>query len=79
MQDGKLVYLHNLVGAQRFKVTSDTAVPQGGHTPCVSTSPMTEAAPAKASLFVDGKKVGEGRLGRKRTHQSATVDPGPTA
>jgi arylsulfatase len=64
-KDGKLKYCYNLLGIQYFYVEGDPALPVGDH------QVRMEFAYAgggfgkggTTSLFVDGKKVGEGKIG----------------
>jgi len=69
VQDGKLTYGYNYVADQRFKVQSDKPLPEGEHIFSFEFEPTGEAdpakgkgVPAKITLLVDGKKVGEGDL-----------------
>ena len=62
--DGKPVYCHNLLGLQRFKIAGDTAVPSGTHQIRMELA-YDGGGLAKGgdvTMYVDGKKVGEGRV-----------------
>jgi arylsulfatase len=64
-KDGKLKYCYNLIGVQQFFVESSSAIPSGAH------QVRAEFAYAGGglgkggvvSLYIDGKKVGEGPIG----------------
>jgi hypothetical protein len=69
VEDGKLTYGYNYVAAQRFKVRSDKAIPEGDHIFSVEFTPTGKpdiakgkGVPATITLFVDGKPVGKGDL-----------------
>jgi arylsulfatase len=69
VKGGKLIYGYNYVAAQRFKVVSDSAVPEGDHVFSVEFTPTGKAdvpkgkgVPANIKLYVDGKPVGQGDL-----------------
>ena len=58
-------YCHNLAGLQRFYVEADTAVPAGEHQVRMEFA-YDGGGLAKGglvTLYVDGDKVGEGRVG----------------
>jgi hypothetical protein len=62
---GKPVYCYNLLALQRFKVEGDTAIPPGEHQVRMEFA-YDGGGLAKGgtvSLYLDGKKVGEGRVG----------------
>jgi arylsulfatase A-like enzyme len=62
--DGKLTYCHNLFGQAQFKVGADSAVPAGTHQVRMEFA-YDGGGLAKGgdvTLFVDGDKVGEGRV-----------------
>jgi arylsulfatase len=62
--DGRLTYCHNLLGLTRFKIGADSAVPAGTHQVRMEFA-YDGGGLAKGgdvTLFVDGDKVGEGRL-----------------
>jgi arylsulfatase len=64
LHDGKPKYCHNLAGLMRFYVEGASAVPAGTHQVRMEFA-YDGGGLAKggdASLFVDGKKVGEGRI-----------------
>ena len=64
LHDGKPKYCHNLAGLQRFYVEADTAVPAGEHQVRMEFA-YDGGGLAKGgavTLFVDGDKVGEGRV-----------------
>jgi len=65
MLDGKPAYCYNLFGAQRFKVHADEAVGSGEHQVRAEFA-YDGGGLAKGgdvTLYIDGKKVGEGRVG----------------
>jgi arylsulfatase A-like enzyme len=69
VHDGKLTYGYNYVADQRFKVRSDTAIPEGSHIFSFEFAPTGKpdipkgkGVPANVKLFVDGKPVGSGDL-----------------
>ena len=62
VQDGKLTYGYNYVADQRFKVQSDSAIPEGDHIFSFEFTPTGKpdiakgkGVPANIKLFVDGK------------------------
>jgi arylsulfatase len=64
LHDGKPAYCYNLFGLQRFKVYADAAVPAGQHQVRMEFA-YDGGGLAKggtATLYVDGAKVGEGRV-----------------
>jgi hypothetical protein len=69
VQDGKLTYGYNYVADQRFKMRSDTAIPEGDHIFSFEFAPTGKpdiptgkGVPANVKLFVDGRPVGSGGL-----------------
>lgn len=69
VQDGKLTYGYNYVADQRFKVQSDSAIPDGDHVFSFEFTPTGKpdiakgrGAPANIKLFVDGAPIGGGDL-----------------
>ena len=69
IKDGKLKYVYDFLGEKEQTITSDVAVPTG---PCVlgvefvkekfnaiRNSPVPNQCQGTATLFIDGKKVGE--------------------
>jgi arylsulfatase len=63
-KDGKPAYCYNLFGLQRFKVYGDEAIPAGEHQVRMEFT-YDGGGLGKGgdvALFVDGKKVGEGRI-----------------
>jgi arylsulfatase len=63
-KDGKLRYCYNLLGIQRFYIESDSNVPAGTHQVRVEfayNGPGLGKG-GTVSLYVDGKKVGEGTV-----------------
>ena len=67
LHDGRPAYCYNLFGLQRFKVYGDAARSRPASTRCGWSSPTTAAASARAAtstLYLDGDKVGEGRVER---------------
>src|SRR6266487_4574824 len=64
VKDGKPAYCYNLFGLQRFKVYGDSAIPAGEHQVRVEFA-YDGGGLGKggtAGLYLDGKKVGEGRV-----------------
>ena len=64
IHEGKPAYCYNLFGLQQFKVYGDSAVPAGEHQVRVEFA-YDGGGLGKGggvTLFVDGKKVGEGRV-----------------
>ena len=64
LHDGKPKYCHNLAGLMRFYVEADTAVPAGTHQVRMEFA-YDGGGLAKgglATLYLDGDKVGEGRV-----------------
>jgi arylsulfatase A-like enzyme len=65
-KDGKLKYCYNLIGVQHFFAESAGAIPPGEHQVRMEFA-YEGGGPGKggtASLFIDGKKVGEGAVER---------------
>jgi arylsulfatase len=63
-KEGRLRYCYNLLGLQRFKVEADGAIPPGTHQVRMEFA-YDGGGPAKGgavTLYVDGAKVGEGRV-----------------
>jgi arylsulfatase len=64
LKDGRPAYCYNLLGLQRFKVYGDAPIPAGEHQVRMEFA-YDGGGLAKggmASLYVDGAKVGEGRV-----------------
>ena len=62
MKDGKLSYEHNFHGWERYKATSQEAIPAGKHTIAfhfVPDDPKKLGSGGKGVLSVDGKRVAE--------------------
>ncbi len=66
VQGGKLVYVHNYVGRDYFKVESEGALPEGRHKLRFEFEPTGDlnllegkGAPGRFQLYVDGSLVGE--------------------
>jgi len=69
VQGGKLTYGYNYVADQRFKIQSNTAIPEGDHIFSFEFKPTGKAdiakgkgVPAEGTLLVDGAPVGKGDL-----------------
>jgi arylsulfatase len=64
LHDGKPKYCHNLAGLQRFHVEAESAVPAGEHQVRMEFAYDGGglARGGLVTLFVDGEKVGEGRV-----------------
>ena len=63
-KDGKPAYCYNLMGLRRFKIYGDTSIPSGDHQVRMEFA-YDGGGLGKggtATLFVDGAKVGEGRI-----------------
>ncbi len=63
--NGKLRYCYNLFGLQRFTVESDSALPSGRHQARMEFAYDGHGfgKGGNVTLYVDGEKVGEGRVG----------------
>ncbi len=66
IQDGKLNYVHNYVGAEELRVSSDVEVPAGTHALSYEFEPTGppdlmagKGTPGIARLLVDGEQVGQ--------------------
>jgi arylsulfatase A-like enzyme len=66
--EGKMKYLYNLLGIKKSSVTADTALPAGKHQVRMEFAYDGGGfgKGATITLYVDGKKVGQGRV--ERTH-----------
>ena len=66
IQDGKLVYVHNVVNEYIGTITSKEKVPPGEATLRYEFTPNSPlpGAGGTGRLFINGRKVGEGRLAR---------------
>jgi arylsulfatase len=66
--DGRLRYHYNLLGVKRASVTSESAIPAGSHQARMEFAYDGGGLGkgATVTLFIDGRKVGEGRV--DRTH-----------
>ena len=69
VQDGKLHYVHNYVGAEELVVSSDSPVPSGKHALRYEFEPTGppdlmagRGTPGVGKLFVDGEQVGQADL-----------------
>ena len=69
VQDGKLAYGYNYVADKRFKVQSDSMIPEGDHIFSFEFIPTGKAdiangkgVPATIKLLVDGEPIGSGDL-----------------
>jgi arylsulfatase len=63
-RDGRLKYCHNFIGLQRFTIEGEGTVPAGTHQVRMEFA-YDGGGPAKGgtvSLYVDGARVGEGRV-----------------
>jgi arylsulfatase A-like enzyme len=63
-KDGKPVYCYNLLGLRRFKVKGDASIPPGEHQVRMEFAYDGGglAKGGSVSLYLDGNKVGEGRV-----------------
>ena len=66
VQDGKLHYVHNYVGAEELRVSSDETVPPGKHSLSYEFEPTSapdlkngKGTPGIARLFIDGQLVAQ--------------------
>ncbi|MCH9730763.1 MAG: arylsulfatase [Actinomycetia bacterium] len=66
VQDGKLHYIHNYVGAQELDVVSESDIPEGAHSLRYEFEPAGPAdlaagkgTPGHARLFIDNEQVGQ--------------------
>ena len=64
LKDGKPAYCYNLFGLQKFKIYGDDAVPAGDHQVRLEFAYDGGglAKGGNVTLYVDGKKAGEGRV-----------------
>ena len=64
LHDGKPAYCYNLFGLQRFKVDGDAALPAGEHQVRMEFAYDGGGLGkgGNVTLYVDGAKVGEGRV-----------------
>ncbi len=69
VQDGRLHYVHNYVGAEELAVSSDGPIPAGRHALRYEFEPTGapdlmagRGTPGVGRLFVDGEQVGQGEL-----------------
>lgn len=81
VRDGRLVYDYNLVGVSQYTITSNERLPSGEVTlKAVYKTDADEAfAGATVTLFVDDKKIGEGRVDKSipnRVTLDETLDIG---
>lgn len=65
-KDGKPAFHYNAVGRDQFGVRSDTPVAAGRHTVSATFAPdeRRPGTPGTLTIFVDGKAVASGRIGR---------------
>jgi hypothetical protein len=62
--DGRLRDCYNLLGVQRFEVSSDPELPAGEHQARRSSTTTARGwARRNVSLYLDGEQVGEGTVG----------------
>jgi arylsulfatase A-like enzyme len=68
VHERKLKYHYNFLGLRRFEVVADSPIPAGKHQVRMEFAYDGGGLgkPGTATLYVDGKKVGEGRI--ERTH-----------
>jgi hypothetical protein len=66
VKDGKLTYIYNFLGLEKFLIPSTQAVPSGKHQLRMEFAYDGGglAKGATVTLFIDGKAVGEGRVDR---------------
>ena len=65
MKDGKVSYVHNWVGKQRYTITAPQSLAAGKHTIRYEFAYEGGKVPGKGgtgTISVDGKKVAEGRI-----------------
>jgi arylsulfatase len=69
MKEGKPVYAYNWLGLEQFTITSKQKVPPGKHALKFDFAyDGGRGAGGKGSLYLDGKKVGEGKIAK--THSN---------
>jgi arylsulfatase A-like enzyme len=69
MKDGRPVYTYNWLGLEEYTITSKQKVPPGKHSLKFDfTYDGGRGAGGKGSLYLDGKKVGEGKIAK--THSN---------
>ncbi|TWT39796.1 Arylsulfatase [Thalassoglobus neptunius] len=75
VKDGRLVYHYNLAGVERFTIESEERIPTGEVTlkAVYVTDEDKPFSGASVTLFVDDKKVGEGRV-EKSIPNRVTLD-----
>lgn len=75
LKDNKLVYYYNLVGVDRYSITSDKAVPKGDVMLKVvyTTDSEKPFAGAEIALFANGEAIGSGRV-EKSIPNRVTLD-----
>ena len=66
---GKLYFTHNYIDLERYTIISNSTIPAGKHTVKVEfaydgASPKDMGKGGSVELFVDGKKVGEGKVAK---------------
>lgn len=66
VHEGRLKYHYNFLGLLRFEVVADSVLPEGKHQVRLEFDYDGGGLgkPGTAVLYVDGEKVGEGRIGR---------------
>jgi arylsulfatase len=69
IQGGKLRYVYNYVGRNRYSIESNNPVPEGHHELCFEFAvtgppdiPHGKGAPGRGQLYIDGNLVGQGDI-----------------
>jgi arylsulfatase len=69
VQHGRLSYVHNYVGMERFTVTSESDIPAGHHFLSMEFEPTSKpdfaqgkGTPGTVTLLLDGEAIGTGEL-----------------
>lgn len=82
MNQGKPVFSYNFLGLELYKAESKEAVPLGKHTLKVAFDyngkAGTRGAGGNVNLFMDGKKVGEGQVGKTHPNTFSLDDTADT-
>ena len=82
LNEGKPVFSYNFLGLELFQVASDQAIGQGEHTVKVAFDYEGEGgargAAGTASLYIDGKKVGEGKIEKTQSNTFSLDDTADT-
>jgi arylsulfatase len=81
VRQGKPAFSYNYLGTELQRIEGTQQIPAGAHTLRVAfdyDGPAgTRGAGGTVSLFIDGQKVGEGKLARKPARSHSTTRPTP--